>query len=169
MGGVGYTMTSVGLGRGFRTAPTEAARCLTCASRAVDGRGTRGGAVVFWPIVLEPIGQDLANGPGGSDATALAVIWSWMRESDDPSAEPSSTYAGPGCDCSNGRITASRLDELGIGSWLARCSCAPGVSLRCIITTPWGRHGAYAVCSPRAVSPDVLCASPISKRQETQV
>ena len=124
MVGVGYTMTSVGLGRGFRTAPADAARCLTCASRAVDGRGTRGGAVVFWPIVLEPIGQDLANGPGGSDATALAVIWSWMRESDDPSAEPSSTYAGPGCDGSNGHIAASRLDELAIGSWLAMLLCA---------------------------------------------
>ena len=160
MGGVGYTMTSVGLGRGFRTAPTEAARCLTCASRAVDGRGTRG-AVDFWPIVLEPIEQDLANGPGGSDAPALAFIWSWMRASDDPRAEPSSTYAGPGCDGSNGRITASRLDELGIGSWGARCSSVPGVSLRCIITMPWGRHGAYAVCSPRAVRPDGSCASPI--------
>ena len=146
-------MTSVGLGRGFLTAPTEASRCLTCASRAVDGRGTRG-AVVFWPIVLEPIEQDLANGPSGSDALALAIIWSWMRDSDGPSAEPSSTYAGPGCDGSNGRITASQLDELGIGSWLARSSSVPEASLRCIITTPSGRHGAYAVCSPRAVRLD---------------
>ena len=88
-------MTSVGLGRGFRTAPADAARCLTCASRAVDGRGTRGGAVVFWPIVLEPLEQDLANGPGGSDAPALAIIWSWTRESDEPRAEPSSIYASP--------------------------------------------------------------------------
>ena len=94
----GSTMTSVGLGRGFRSPPTEAARCLRCASRAVDGRGTLG-AVVFWPIVLEPIEQDLANGPGGGDPTlALAITWSWLGAFDDPSAEPSSTYAGPGCD-----------------------------------------------------------------------
>ena len=153
-------MTSVGLGRGFRTDPADAARCLTCASRAVDGRGTRS-AVVFWPIVLEPLEQDLANGPGGSDAPAMAIIWSWMRESDELRAEPSSTCAGPGCDGSNGHIAASRLDELGIGSWLARCSSVPGFSVRCITTMPWGRHGAYAVCSPRAVRPDGSCASPI--------
>ena len=160
-----YTMTSVVAAVSALPQQRQFAVSLALASRR---EGVRGAPLTS--AELEPLEQDLANGPGGSDAPALAIIWSWVRESDEPRAEPSSTCAGPGCDGSNGRIAASRLDELGIGSWLARCSSVPGVSLRCIITMPWGRHGAYAVCSPRAVTRDgSLRVAHFKKRQETQV
>ena len=46
-----------------------------------------------------------------------------------------------------------------------RCSSVPEASLRCIITTPRGRHGAYAVCSPRAVRLDGSLRVALSKRR----